>query len=141
MPTIKMKAQTMEGQPALILAPDQLEDLLTKTAQKAADQAVAALREDLARDPRDQIVNDLRAYILDETTEPHPETRWANGHHIRQLELNSRGKPKSLGWFQKFKIESGLATCPHRSSPQHGRLQEWTFRDIALAWQDYYAFR
>ncbi|MBO6674110.1 MAG: hypothetical protein JJ908_05860 [Rhizobiales bacterium] len=131
----------MKAQPALILAPDQLEDLLAQTAKQAADQAVAALREDLARDPREQLVHDLRAYILDHTTEPNPESRWANGHHIRQIELNGRGRPKSLAWFQKFKQDSGLAKCPHRSSPQHGRLQEWTFRDIALAWHGYYAFR
>lgn len=136
-----MKAQTMEGQPALILAPDQLKDLLTKTAEQAAAQAVAALREDLARDPQDQIVEDLRRYILDDTTEPNPETRWASGHHIRAIELNRSGKPKSVGWFHKFKKESGLNQCPHRSSPQHGRLQEWSFRDIALAWNAYYAFR
>lgn len=131
----------MEGQPALILAPDQLNQLLTKTAKQAAEIAVATMSEDLKRDPRDQVTQDLRTYILDDTTQPHPENCWVNGHHIRQIELNGRGKPKSMAWFQNFKRDSGLAACPHRSSPQHGRLQEWTFRDVALAWHAYYAFR
>lgn len=136
-----MKDLTMEGKPALIFAPDQLEDLLTQTANQAAQKAVAALREDLKRDPRDQITQDLRAYILDNTKEPNPDQRRANGHHIRQIELNSKGQPKSVAWFHQFKKSSGLGACPHRSSPQHGRLQEWTFRDISLAWHAYYAFR
>lgn len=52
MPTMNMKPKLRKDNLRSIFAPNQPEDLLTKTAEQASAQAVEALREDLAHDPQ-----------------------------------------------------------------------------------------
>ncbi|WP_158510368.1 hypothetical protein [Roseibium album] len=46
-----------------------------------------------------------------------------------------------MTWLHRFKQESGLADCASRPCPTHGRLQEWTFENIANAWERYYMMK
>ena len=127
--------------PAIVLTEDVLEEMLIRAGRLAAEQTVAKLKGELMQDPRERHILLLRNFLNDRSTVPNPRDVWANGHHIRQIELSNQGKPRSMTWFQRFKTESGLAACVSRPSPSHGRLQEWTFEDIANAWEHYYALR
>ncbi len=128
----------MEITSAVVLTVDHVRRIIEETAIETARQTADALKQDLYCDPIDQVANKLRNYIADQTTVENPRESWANGHHIRRLELNSKGDPKSISWFHRFKRDSGLAECISRSSNIHGRLQEWTFQDIASAWHNHY---
>ena len=128
----------MDATPALILTRHELSQLVNETAQLAADRAVDNMKSELRSDPIDRVVHQLREYMDDQSTVSNPREFWANGHHIRRIELNGKGVPKSMGWFMHFKRCSGLHQCLVRSSARHGRLQEWTFEDIALCWKAYY---
>ncbi|MCW2307360.1 hypothetical protein [Rhodobium gokarnense] len=131
----------MEGTPAIVLTHEALDRLLEEAGCRAAEKTVAKLQSQLIQDPRERHLRQLRGYLMDRSTLQNPRELWANGHHIRRIELSSKGKPKSMTWFQRFKHESGLAACISRPSAEHGRLQEWTFEDIANAWDRYYALQ
>lgn len=131
----------MEATPALVITHHDLQQMLDETAQRTATETVAQLRTDLRTDPVDRIVHQLRTYLADRSNLDQPQAVWANSHHIRRVALNTRGKPRSVAWFHRFKVESGLGDCSNRTSAQHGRLQEWTFEDIANAWDQYYILR
>lgn len=130
----------MDATPALILTRHELKQLMQDTAAQAAVTAVANMKTELRTDPKEQVVHRLRQYLNDPISLSNPREYWANGHHIRSIVINSKGKPKSMGWFMQFKRKSGLYECVTRTSSQHGRLQEWTFEDIRLCWEAYYAF-
>lgn len=130
----------MEGTPAYVLTHTQLEQLMLDTARRAAELTVDKLRAELTQDPSLKQLYDLRGYILDRSTIKNPRARWASSHLIRRIETNSKDQPKSVAWFMKFQKETGLKDCPSRKSPTHGRSREWTFEDIANAWEGYYAF-
>ena len=131
----------MDATPALILTRHELRQLMADTAAEAATQAVTAMKSDLRSDPTERAISALRQYLEDRSTIANPRDHWANGHHIRGIQTNAKGKSKSMGWFMRFKRQSGLNQCVTRSSTQHGRLQEWTFEDIALCWDIYYSHR
>lgn len=131
----------MEGKTAVILTDEQLRVLAEVAGRAAATLVVAELKTELRADPFEQQVARLRAYMLDPSSTPNPRALWASSKHIRMLEPGSSGKPKSVAWFQRFKKESCLAESVSRPSPEHGRLRGWTFADIAMAYEAYYAFR
>lgn len=131
----------MDTTPAVVLTHHHLRTMLDEVAEKAANKAVANLKTEIRTDPNELIVERLRAYLADRTTEADSREVWAHSGHIRQLELNRRGQPKSVAWFQGFKRVTGLRDCPSRASKQHGRLREWCFEDIANAWVAYYGYR
>lgn len=130
-----MKAHVMEGTTALIVTKNDLAEIISAAGTMAAIKAVEALRADLNQDPAEKQLQLLRNYIADRTTINNPRDHWASGRLIRMIAPNQNGKPKSVSWFQKFKQTSGLNTCPHRTSHEHGRLQEWCFEDIANVWR------
>lgn len=127
--------------PALVLDEESLEGLLIKAGCLAAEETVRKLKAELVQDPQEKHILRLRNFLIDRSTIVKPREIWANGHHIRRIELSAKGKPKSTTWFQMFKRESGLGACTSRPSSQHGRLREWCFEDIANAWEKYYALR
>ncbi|PLX39564.1 MAG: hypothetical protein C0606_03430 [Hyphomicrobiales bacterium] len=131
----------MEAIPAIVLSKDVLEEMLTEAGRRAAELTVEKLQAQLVQDPRERHLRLLRSYLLDRSEVEKPRDMWASSHDIRRIELSAKGKPKSTTWFQRFKRESGLAECVSRPSASHGRLQEWTFEDIANAWQRFYALR
>lgn len=136
-----MKAKDMTGTPALILTQLELEQLAAAAGKAAAEEVVRQLREELKADPFERHVERLRAYLMEPELETAPETLWASSRHIRAIELSAKGKPKSVGWFQGFKRDSGLGQCNSRPSPEHARSLEWRFTDIRAAWHLYYAFK
>ena len=125
----------MTGQPAIILNEYELEHMVRAAARQAAQEVVAALRDDLKGNPVDAVVRNLRAFIEDRSTVPNPRQVWANGLHIRSIYPGRDGKPKSTSWFQQFKTNSGLNDCLHRKSRSAGGNHEWCFEDIANAWE------
>lgn len=125
----------MSGQPAMILMEHELRHMLNTTAKVAAAEVVEAFRAELSVDPNEVIVRKLRAFIEDRSTVANPREVWANGLHIRSVKLNSRGKPRSVSWFQQFKTKSGLKNCFSRPSMNAGGQREWCFEDIANAWE------
>lgn len=124
----------MEGTTALIITKNDLKEIINAAGTAAAIKAVEALRSDLNQDPSEKHLNLLRAYITDRTSLKNPRDHFASSRLIRMIAPHKTGKPKSVSWFHKFKQTSGLNTCPHRTSHEHGRLQEWCFEDIANAW-------
>lgn len=127
--------------PALIVTEQDLEVLLQRAAHLAAITAIEQLRTDLIQDPKEQVLNKLRAFIKDRSTITNPREHWANGKMIREIDTNHNNKPKSISWFQLFKKQSTLNQCPRRKSSEHGKLQEWTFEDIANAWDHFHRLR
>lgn len=131
----------MDATPALVITRHQLKKMLEETANQAASAAVDQLKSELNTDPDDRLVQRLRDYIIDPTSLDNPRDYWASGPHVRAIENGNNGKPKSIAWFHRFKVKSGLKECFHRRSKRHGHLQEWNFEDIRLCWESYYAFR
>lgn len=131
----------MDTTPALIVSHEQLQTMLRETAQEAAQSAVTQLKSELNTDPDERVTQELRTYLTTPASLPTPRDHWANGLHIRMIEHGNLGKPKSVAWFHKFKIKSGLRECFHRRSKRHGHLQEWCFEDIRLCWRTYYGER
>ncbi|MEM5585235.1 hypothetical protein WNZ15_22455 [Roseibium sp. AS2] len=131
----------MEALPAIVLSTEALEEMLERVGRRAAELVVAQLNADLREDPQDRQVKLLRCYLADRRSIEDPRAMWANSHHIRRIEVGSNGKPKSMTWLHRFKQESGLIDCVSRPSPTHGRLREWTFEDIANAWERYYMLK
>lgn len=131
----------MDAISAVVLSQEALNKMVEQAAQRGAEQAIKHFKTELEQDPQDRHVRRLRDYLADRSSIENPREIWASSHHIRQIELSTKGKPKSTTWMQQFKHESGLADCTSRPSPTHGRLREWTFEDIANAWERFYAFR
>ena len=131
----------MEAIPAIVLTKSDLQEMLEQAGQRAAELVLAQHNADLMLDPQERQVKLLRGYLADRSSIEDPRAMWANSHHIRRLEVGANGKPKSMTWLHRFKQETGLAACVSRPSPAHGRLREWTFEDIANAWERYYMLR
>lgn len=135
------KGMLMGPLQALVLTNDQLNDLLKEAARQGAVLAVTELRKDIHQAPDDATLQRLRSFLSDPSSVANPQDHWAHSGIIRQVELTSRGKPKSSAWFMKFQRETGLADCYTRPSPAYGRRREWSFSDIRLAWHTYYRRR
>lgn len=131
----------MDAIPAVVLTQSQLNDMLEKAGQHAAELAVRQLRSELQQSPEQATLERLRGYLADPSIIANPREQWAHAGIIREIQPTPRGKPKSTAWFMRFQRESGLKGCPTRSSPVFGRRREWTFSDIRLAWLAYYAAR
>lgn len=131
----------MQRTPAMLITETELNDMLTKAGKLAAQEIVEHLKQDIYQDPQVTLTKRLRAFIEDRSTELNPRDIYANGRHIRMVQPNKNGKPKSTAWFQNFKRDSTLNQCFHRPSPDHGHLQEWCFEDIANAWDHYHRQR
>ena len=131
----------MNGQPAVIVTAENLEQLMLDAGRTAAREVLERVTSDANLDPLERHVRLLRDYLEDRSVVSKPRELFASSRHIRLLAPNRNGKPKSVSWFQTFKQESGLARCDHRPSPTHGRLHEWCFEDIANAWVHYHRQR
>jgi len=131
----------MQGMHALVIMEHELTELLTKTGRAAALEVVEQFRQELNTDPLEKQVQLLRDYIENRSTISNSRDVYANGRHIRLIKPTRDNKPKSVAWFQRFKKESKLNGCIKRPSPDHGRLQEWCFEDIANAWEHYHRQR
>ena len=127
----------MNGQPAVVVTEDDLKDMMIGAGRVAAKEVMEQVKGDINRDPMERQVMLLRQFIEDRSTIKEPDKHYASSRHIRMLTPNKNGKPKSVSWFQGFKKESRLDQCHHRPSPNHGRLHEWSFEDIANAWVYY----
>ena len=127
----------MHGTPAIVVMEHELKEMMIGAGRVAAKEIMENMKQEITQDPVERQTTLLRAYIEDRTTLSNPREHHANGRHIRMLKPANNGKPKSTAWFQTFKKESKLNKCFNRPSPDHGRLQEWCFEDIANAW-DYY---
>ena len=125
----------MSGQPAIILMEHELQHILDKIAKNAAREVIDAFKAELTSDPAEAVTRRLSAYIEDRSTIPNPREHWANGLHIRGIKKGASGKPRSISWFQQFKIKSGLDGCFSRKSMAAGGTKEWCFEDIANAWE------
>lgn len=123
---------------ALVLTSTQLRDMLTEAAKRGAVLAVQELRADLRQAPEDATLQKLRGYLSDPASLPNPHGHWADSSVIRRIQATASGKPRSTAWFMKFQRQTGLGQCMTRQSPAYGRRREWTFADIALAWNVYY---
>lgn len=131
----------MQGTAALVVTKEELQKMLEEAGRVSAYTVLNSFKEELNTDPMDKQIKRLQSYIEDRTTIDKPRDEWANGRHIRRLNLNMNGKPKSMSWFKTFKQESTLNQCFNRPSPDHGRLQEWCLEDIANAWDHYHRQR
>ncbi len=134
-----MKANHMKGIPAVVLTEESLTSLLVAAGELAAKRTVELLENNLVQSPTDKKLLSLIGYIQDRTTIDNPRDHWAHGKHIKMINPPKSGKPRSDTWFHYFKQKTGLHDCFSRKSPEHGRLREWTFEDIAIAWDKYYA--
>lgn len=123
----------MQGQQAVVIFEHELQQLVQETARSAAQEVINTFKEELTSDPSEVITKKLRAYIADRSTIANPREMWANSLHIRSLKLNSRHQPRSVSWFQKFKVQSGLNDCYSRKSQTTGGYREWCFEDVANA--------
>ncbi|MGV1905067.1 hypothetical protein [Agrobacterium cavarae] len=124
-----------------MLSHTQLDDMLREAARQGAALAVAELRKEIHQSPDDVTLQRLRTYLTNPSSIPNPNDCWAHSGIVCQIELTSRGKPKSSAWFMKFQRETGLVDCYTRPSPAYGRRREWSFADIRLAWEGYYRRR
>lgn len=131
----------MQGTPAIIVMEEELKEMMIGAGRVAAQEIMDNMKEEITQDPVERQTNLLRAYIEDRKTITNPREHHASGRHIRKLKPNANGKPKSIAWFQTFKKESKLNKCFNRPSPDHGRLQEWCFEDIANAWDHFHRQR
>ncbi len=131
----------MQAMQALVIMEHELTELLTKAGKVAALEVLEDFRQELNQDPVLKHADRLRSYIENRSLIDNPRDLWSNGRHIRLITPTKNGKPKSIAWFQTFKKESNLKNCVNRPSPDHGRLQEWCFEDIANAWDHYHRQR
>lgn len=125
----------MQGQQAIIVTEYELQQMLAQAGKAAAQEVISSFKAELTDDPTEATTRKLRAYIADRSTVLNPRDMWANALHIRSIKLNSRHKPLSVSWFQKFKKISGLDACFFRPSTATGGRTEWCFEDIANAWE------
>lgn len=131
----------MQGTAAFVVTKNELKDMLEEAGRVGAHEVLSSFKDELNIDPVEEQTKRLQNYIKDRTTIDNPRDEWANGRHIRRLNPSKQGKPKSISWFKTFKEQSTLNQCFNRPSPDHGRLQEWTFEDIANAWDHFHRMR
>lgn len=133
-----MKAQAMEGTPAVVLTHDQLKYMLEEAGKTAAELTVQKMQEQLLQDPNEKLLLTLREYIANPNSMEKPREQWAHSAIIREVALTPKGKPKSVAWFMKFQKETGLNHCPTQRNASNGPRKCWCFEDIRNAWQIYY---
>lgn len=133
-----MKANSMKGIPAIVLSEENLKSMLVAAGELAATLTVEKLERQIIQSPDEKTILQLRGFIQDRGSVTNPREHWANGTHIKSINPASTGKPRTNTWFHHFKTRTGLRECFCRQSPQHARMKEWTFEDIANAWDIYY---
>ncbi|MEW7008473.1 MULTISPECIES: hypothetical protein [unclassified Lentilitoribacter] len=131
----------MQGTAALVVTKEELKKMLEEVGRISATQILNSFKAELNTNPIEKQTKRLQTYIQDRNSIENPREEWANGRHIRRLNPSKNGKPKSMSWFKTFKEESTLNKCFNRPSPDHGRLQEWTFEDVANAWDHFHRQR
>ncbi len=129
----------MKGIPAIVISEENLKGMLVAAGELAATLTVEKLEKRIIQGPDEKTTLKLRGYIQDRSTLQNPREHWANGIHIKDINPASTGKPRTNTWFHHFKKRTGLKDCFTRQSPRHSRMKEWTFEDVANAWDMYYA--
>ena len=127
----------MKGTAAIVVTEEELTNMLTQAGKAGAREVMSEYEQQLEQDPVERHTQLLRDFIEDRSILDNPREVFGSGRHIRRIIPAKNGKPKSVAWFQGFKRESKLNLCKNRPSPDHGRLQEWCFEDIANAWDNY----